>query len=64
MDWVLIFSLQWIVAGVPTPPTTWTNVDYDSKKLCEAAAEAIRAEMAKPIPDAVTLVRVVCVQRK
>ncbi|UVK43634.1 hypothetical protein BPNPMPFG_005446 [Mesorhizobium sp. AR07] len=64
MDWVLIFSLQWVVAGTPTAPTTWTNVDYASKELFEQAVVALKAEMEKPIADSETCVRAVCVQRK
>ena len=64
MDWVLIFSLQWVVGGVPTAPTTWTNVGYQNEQLCRAAVQAIKAEMATPIAGAETHVRAVCVLRE
>jgi hypothetical protein len=64
MDWVLIFSLQWVVGGVPTAPTTWTNVGFQNEQLCRAAVQAIKAEMATPIAGAETHVRAVCVLRE
>src|SRR5262245_43805834 len=64
MDWVLIFSLQWVVGGVPTAPTTWTNMGYQNEQLCRAAVQAIKAEMATPIAGAETHVRAVCVLRQ
>lgn len=65
MDWVLIFSVMWTVNGEPTPPNTWTNVDYSSKELCETAAAALIEEMERPLEDGVkTYVKAVCVQRK
>ena len=64
MDWVLIFSIQWVVGGVPTTPNTWTNVNYQSEELCVAAAQALREEFSTPMAGAETYVRVVCVRRK
>jgi hypothetical protein len=64
MEWVLIFSLQWVVGGVGTAPTTWANVSYASEELCKTAAQALKAEMSVPISDTQTHVRAVCVRRK
>lgn len=64
MDWVLIFSIQWVVSGTPTAPTTWTNVNYESEELCQVAADKIITEMSKPLGEAQTFVRAVCVLRK
>jgi hypothetical protein len=67
MEWVLLVSLQWIVSGSPTPPTSDTIQSFASEELCNKAAEAIRNELNAPLaasPRAQTLGRVVCVKRK
>jgi hypothetical protein len=67
MEWVLFVSLQWIVYGSPTPPTTTQITSFSSEELCNKAAEAVRAEINTPIPGQLrtqTLGRVVCVLRK
>lgn len=67
MEWVLFVSLQWIVFGSPTPPTTEQIQPFASEQLCNKAAEAIRAEFNAPIPGQLrtqTLARVVCLLRK
>ena len=66
MEWVQFVSLQWIVFGSPTPPTTQQIQPFASEELCNKAAETIRAELNAPIPGqrAQTLGRVVCVLRK
>ena len=66
MEWVLFVSLQWIVYGSPTPPTTVQITSFASEELCNKAAEAIRTELNAPIPGqrTQTLGRVVCVLRK
>jgi len=67
MEWVLLVSLQWIVYGSPTAPTTTEIQSFASEELCKKAAEAIRAEINAPIPGQIrtqTFGRVVCLQRK
>jgi hypothetical protein len=67
MEWVLLVSLQWVVSGSPTPPTTEHIQSFASAELCNKAAEAIRNEINAPLmvnPRAQTLGRVVCIQRK
>jgi hypothetical protein len=67
MEWVLLVSLQWIVSGSPTPPTTTEIQSFASEDLCNKAAEAIRNELNAPLaanPRAQTLGRVVCVKRR
>jgi len=68
MEWVLFVSLQWIVFGSPTPPTTQVIQSFASEELCNKAAEAIRTEINAPVAGqqqrAQTLGRVVCLQRK
>ncbi len=68
MEWVLFVSLQWIVYGSPTPPTTEVIQSFTSEELCNKAAQAIRNEINAPIPGqqqrAFTLGRVVCLLRK
>lgn len=68
MEWVLIVSLQWVVSGSPTQPSTQVIQPFASEELCNKAAEAIRNEIGAPIiggPQRVqTLGRVVCVLRK
>ena len=66
MEWVLFVSLQWIVFGSPTPPTTQQIQSFASQELCNKAAEAIKTEIGAPIAGqrVQTLGRVVCVLRK
>jgi hypothetical protein len=67
MEWVLLVSLQWVVSGSPSRPTTDTIQSFASEELCNKAAEAIRNELNVPLaanPRAQTLGRVVCLQRK
>jgi len=67
MEWVLLVSLQWVVSGSPSRPTTDTIQSFASEELCNKAAEAIRNELNAPLaanPRAQTLGRVVCLQRK
>ena len=67
MEWVLFVSLQWVVFGSPTPPTTQVIQPFASQELCDKAAEAIKNELNTQIGGnqrIQTLGRVVCVQRK
>jgi hypothetical protein len=67
MEWVLLISLQWVVFGSPTQPTTQVIQPFASEELCNKAAEAIRNEISTQIGGnqrVQTLGRVVCVQRK
>jgi hypothetical protein len=66
MEWVLFVSLQWIVYGSPTQPTTQQIQSFPSQELCDKAADAIRAEISKPIAAQriQTVGRVVCLLRK
>jgi hypothetical protein len=67
MEWVLLVSLQWVVSGSPTPPTTETIQSFASEELCNKAAEAIRTEISAPLaanPRVQTLGHMVCVKRK
>jgi len=67
MEWVLFVSLQWVVFGSPTPPTTHVIQSFASEELCDKAAEAIKNEINTQIGGTQrvqTLGRVVCVQRK
>ena len=67
MEWVLFVSLQWVVFGSPTPPTTQVIQPFASEELCDKAAEAIKNEINTQIGGTQrvqTLGRVVCVQRK
>ena len=67
MEWVLFVSLQWIVLGSPTQPTTQQIQSFPSEELCNKAAEAIRNEINAAIPGQLrvqTLGRVVCLLRK
>ena len=59
-------SLQWIVLGSPTQPTTVQIQSFASEELCNKAAEAIRTEINAPIGQqrVQTLGRVVCLLRK
>jgi hypothetical protein len=66
MEWVLFVSLQWVVYGSPTPPTSQVIQPFASRDLCNKAADAIRSEINAPIagsPRVETLGRVVCLQR-
>jgi len=66
MEWVLFISLQWIVLGSPTQPTSQQIQSFTSEELCNKAAEAIKAEINAPIgvQRVQTLARIVCVQTK
>lgn len=66
MEWVLFVSLQWVVYGSPTQPTTQQIQSFPSEELCKKAAEAIKAEINNPIafPRVQTLGRIVCLQVK
>ena len=66
MEWVLFVSLQWIVLGSPTQPTTQQIQSFPSEELCNKAADAIRTEINAPIAGqrVQTLGRVVCLLRK
>jgi hypothetical protein len=66
MDWVLFVSLQWIVFGSPTQPTSQQIQSFPSEELCNKAAEAIRTEINTPLSGqrVQTLGRVVCILRK
>jgi len=66
MEWVLFVSLQWIVLGSPTQPTSQHIEPFASEELCRKAADAIRLEINAPIAGqrVQTLGRVVCFARK
>jgi hypothetical protein len=66
MEWVLFVSLQWIVLGSPTQPTSQQIQNFASEDLCNKAAEAIKAEIGNPIGTqrVQTLGRIVCVQTR
>jgi hypothetical protein len=67
MEWVLLVSLQWVVFGSPTQPTTQVIQDFASEELCNKAAEAIKSEINTQIGGTQrvqTIGRVVCLQRK
>ena len=64
MEWVLLVSLQWVVAGVATPPTTQQVVLFANEERCKKAAEAIRAEINEPIAGVQTYGRMICFVRK
>jgi hypothetical protein len=67
MEWVLLVSLQWVVAGSPTPPTTSQIQSFASEELCNMAADKVRNELNTPIGAnlrAQTLGRVVCLKVK
>jgi hypothetical protein len=44
MEWVLFVSLQWIVLGSPTQPTSQQIQSFTSEELCNKAAEAITSQ--------------------
>jgi hypothetical protein len=66
VEWVLVVSLQWIVLGSPTQPTSQQIQGFASEELCSKAAEAIKAEINAPIgaQRVQTMGRIVCVQTK
>ena len=66
MDWVLFVSLQCILFGSPTQPTSQQIQSFPSEELCNKAAEAIRTEINTPLSGqrVQTLGRVVCILRK
>lgn len=66
MEWVLLVSLEWIVLGSPTKPSTTQIAPFASEELYKKAAEAIRTEMAVPIPGqrVQVLSHTVCFARK
>jgi hypothetical protein len=66
MQWVLFVSLQWIVFGSPTQPTSQQIQPFASEELCNRAAEAIKAEINAPIAGqrTQTLGKIVCVQTR
>jgi hypothetical protein len=67
MEWVLFVSLQWVVYGSPTQPTTQLIQPFASEELCNKAAEALKNEISSPLGGAArvqTLGRIVCVMRK
>jgi hypothetical protein len=66
MEWVLFVSLQWIVYGSPTQPTTQQIQPFATEQLCNKAAEAIKNELNAPIAAGrvQTIGRVVCLLRK
>ena len=67
MEWVLLASLQWVVFGSPTQPTTQVIQSFASEELCNKAADAIRNEINAPISGnqrVQTFGRVVCLLRK
>jgi hypothetical protein len=67
MEWVLLISLQWIVFGSPTHPTTQVIEPFASEELCNKAADAIKNEINAPLGGAQrvqTLGRIVCILRK
>jgi hypothetical protein len=66
MEWILFVSLQWIVFGSPTQPTSQQIEHFPSEELCNKAAETIRAEINAPIAGqrVQTLGRIVCFERK
>ncbi len=65
MRWILFVSLQWVVYGSPTNPTTQQIDGFTSEELCNKAAEAIKAEINAPVgaQRVLTLGRIVCIAR-
>ena len=65
MEWVLFVSLQWIVLGSPTQPTSQVIQNCASEELCNQAAEAIRNELNTPsqAQRVQTVGRVVCLRK-
>jgi hypothetical protein len=64
VEWVLIMSLQWVVGGSATAPTTHTMEQFQTEDLCKAALQEIKNEMKATIQGAETHARAVCVRRK
>ena len=66
MEWVLFVSLQWIVYGSPTNPTTQQIEGFASEELCKKAADAIKTEINAPVGGqrVLTLGRIACISRK
>jgi hypothetical protein len=66
LEWILFVSLQWIVYGSPTQPTTLQIERFASQELCNNAAEAIRTEINAPLgaPRVQTVGRIVCIERR
>jgi hypothetical protein len=66
MEWVLFVSLQWIVYGSPTQPTTQQIQSFPSQELCDKAADAVRNEINAPLANGriQTVGRVVCLEKK
>jgi hypothetical protein len=66
MEWVLFVSLQWIVYGSPTQPTTQQIQSFPSQELCDKAADALKNEINAPLAAGriQTVGRVVCLLRK
>jgi hypothetical protein len=67
MEWVLFVSLQWVVYGSPTAPTSEQIGRFPSEELCKKAAEAVKTEINIPIGGTQrvqTLGRVVCLELK
>jgi len=60
-------SLQWVVMGSPTQPTTTQIDSFTSQELCQKAADAIKAEVNGAVAQgqrSYTLSHVVCFARK
>ena len=67
MEWVLLVSLQWVVSGSPSAPTTNQVQAFASEELCNKAADAVRTELNAPVVAPLrvqTLGRVVCLKIK
>ena len=65
MEWVLFVSLQWIVLGSPTQPTSQVIQPFASEELCNKAADAMRKEIDTPISAQriQTVGRIVCLRK-
>jgi hypothetical protein len=63
MEWVLVLSLQWVVAGFGTAPTT-TDIDFASQELCKAAPQMLKGGMSVQIEKVITHFRAICIRRK
>ena len=57
VEWVLIMSLQWVVGGSATAPTTHTMEQFQTEDLCKAAVQEIKNEMKATIQGAETRAR-------
>jgi hypothetical protein len=49
VEWVLIMSVQWVVGGSATAPTTHTIVQFQTEDSCKTAAQEIKNEMKATI---------------